>query len=333
MDSLTDWNLFYNNPHAGLQFQFNEHGNTEVLGYSFSLMPFFVINPTNHFLKSSHFKFAIGGSYFNKKYEILTNRANYSIGSNLVVAFEAGYYYALPLSDKLSLTAGVRYLHFSNGHTQLPNFGINSLQLSTGIQLLPVSVQRAKNKNQQKSNPSKDYYIGISQGLGWHELGDAVNPKYGPKYPIYFVSAFGSRVYHKSLRLKLGLTYRHYQSYYSYITNHQLEPYYSDSYRGASNVFGSLGVEMLFGHVGMELETGVNFSKPFYEEYNRIFVRGETTNSYVLRKNMPLRLGLNAYLIDTDTSPNNNLVVGAHINANWTVADFVSFSVSYIRKI
>ena len=44
------------------------------------------------------------------------------------------------------------------------------------------------------------------------------------------------------------------------------------------------------------------------------------------------RVGINLYLINTNTLPKNNLFVGGNINANMAKADFTDFSIGYTHN-
>lgn len=103
------------------------------------------------------------------------------------------------------------------------------------------------------------------------------------------------------------------------------------------------------GHIGVELEVGLNVHKPFYKldwQINKgytyveqvegepvtITILGDLDWYYKMKRLISTRFGLKYYLFNTDRAPKNNLFLAAHINANLGQADFIECSLGYVFR-
>ena len=91
------------------------------------------------------FQWGIGASYFTKTHR--QNERNQSIGSHLNWAFQWTYYRTFKMTENKDIRLGIGYHHSSNGHTQLPNYGLNSAVLSLAI--TPNSLIQSNTKQKQ----------------------------------------------------------------------------------------------------------------------------------------------------------------------------------------
>ncbi len=333
-DSSRNWVKFFNYPQTAIGFAYSDFGNPQVFGQSFNLIPELVFSTGNRHYKTSHIRLGLGASYFTKKYEWPDNIHNNSIGSHYTWTFRLGYYYNWKLSEKVLFNLGASYIHSSNSHVQLPNFGLNTILLNASVQLFQDKPQWEKPHVEVKRKEKlQRFYISMYLGTGWHELGDAAAPKFTPKKLVKSFAIFGSKVFQNSFRLKAGATYRFYQSYYDYIRQHEVDPFVENPVAGASNILLSVGGELLLGHFGAELEAGINIYKPFYSTYSDVFEKNVSGLANTLKAYIPLRLGLKAYAISNEKAPLNNVFIATHINSNLGAADFMSITAGYVRRI
>ena len=115
----------------------------------------------------------------------------------------------------MNLKLGLVFSHASNGHTQLPNFGINSLLLSLSAQFYDKTTKNYQlnhNKIKQPKSP-RSFDIGRSQGVGFNEYGDKDGPVGSPKKGVHSTSLFVGKTFNKHLRWGVGGTYRFYPVY------------------------------------------------------------------------------------------------------------------------
>ena len=320
---------FFNSPSTGVSLLYSDLNNDSLLGHSFHILPFIMFKPFASKQNKWWLKFGIGAGYFTKAYSEEVN--NLAIGSKVTWSFQAYMYRDLYLTEKYDLRLGAGYFHSSNGHTKLPNMGLNSAQLSLAYRWKSKAVP-SKKKYQVPTNESegkkKPLFINIRTGLGAHEYGGKTKPIGGPNKLVYSLAASGGIFFNPHVKLRSGFTYRFYQHYYERLkTRKDLD--LSDSPRwNASNIFFHVGCEFLIGHFGLDIEGGLNLFKPYYKHYYREFNDTDKIK-YQLKKHFVSRMGLNLYLINTNKMPKNNFFIGANINANFGQADFSEISLGY----
>jgi hypothetical protein len=319
---------FYNHPSSGLSFSYSQLGNDSIFGTSVSLIPFIEFQPFPRYLESWHLKFGIGASYISKSYK--DNVTNLAIGSRLSWAFQAFMYRDLYAGKRMNVKVGGGYFHNSNGHTQLPNMGLNSAMLSLSCQWVgrPIVSKREETYHGDNPNPRRLFFLNYRGGLGFHEYGGKSKPVGGPKKLVYSTAISAGILFNQHVKVRSGFTYRFYQHYYEKITETENPDFIDDPYLNASNIYFHLGCEFLIGHFGLDIEGGLNLFKPYYETYYRQFASVDRFK-YKLKKYFSSRMGLNFYVINTNKIPRNNVFIGANINANFGQADFTELSIGY----
>jgi len=315
-------NHYFNYPKKGIYLGVHTLGNDSIYGNEVSLMPVIELKSGDNW----SFRLGLGLSYFSKTYK--DHERNLMVGSNLAWGFQTILYRYIPLRNNNQLKLGAAFLHGSNGHTQLPNYGINSAVLSVGIQYLSKKVLLPE-RNRMAYKGSREWMFTYRVGAGFHELGSTTKPIGGPKRPIYNTSFAVGVVLKKQFKLQTGLGYRYYQQYADYISDH---PEIKDSSLNANNVYFLLGAEFFIRHVSMVVEGGINLYKPFYPYFAEVF-KNTDTFGYQLEKIFLSRVGLNFYLIDTSKSPKHNVYLGTQLHANFGQADFTGVSIGYLVKL
>lgn len=321
----TQWGSYYNYPETGVAFQVSSLGNNRALGQQFSLFPYanFRLNKKR---KPLFLKFGLGVAAFTKFYNAVSNRGNAAIGSRF------NWHFNITLSKTIAIfpmaelrIAGGGY-HASNGHIQIPNFGLNTPLI--GFELFFRKQQpyvfRVKNTD------TKSYWVfELRTGLGVHELAGTAWPMGTPKYGIYSVGINAGYVHREHIKYKLGITNRYYNSFYNY----QQAKGYNTSIMQASGLYIMTGTEFLLGHFGLDLEVGFNLYRPFFDEFFFTF-EGKTKNAdYWLKRVINSRMGLNYYLFSCYKPQRFNVRVGAHINANFGQADYADVSIGVTYRI
>jgi hypothetical protein len=318
------WSGFYNYPSTGISASFSSYGNDSILGKQISIIPFLEVSTSRYNRNSFIFKFGLGSSYFSTYYNRLHNKTNMAIGSHFTWAFQLFLYYKYNISNHLNIKAGAGYLHCSNGHTQLPNYGLNSGMISLSAQYFFKPLPQIPHFEADKT---RHYFYTIRTGLGMHEYGAAKGPIGGAKRPVYSLAIDGGMSYKQNLIIHAGFAYRFYQQYYNYIINKQPNRYDESPKLNASNVYFFLGSEFLIGHAAIDIEGGINIFKPFKNTF-------ETKSKRTwLQEIFPSRMGLKLYAINTSKMPVNNVYLAANINANFGQADFSELSIGYVRRL
>ncbi|WKK80903.2 acyloxyacyl hydrolase [Marivirga arenosa] len=315
-ESNTPTNRYYNKPLLGLQAGVYRLGNPQVYGNEFNLMPVLGLR-----MKKGMFQWGIGTSYFTKTYR--QDERNQSIGSHFNWAFNWMYYRSFKLFEENDLRIGFGYRHSSNGHTQLPNYGLNSAILS--ITIIPSELKTSM-PGKQKTDRSRSAFIKSRSGIGIHEFGGTTKPVGGEKKLVFSQSIGVGFTFKEHFRWYAGFGTRHYQHYADSIKN---SPELQALNVHPNNHFFMMGVEYLIYHIGLSIEGGINLSKPFYYHFSKEFENTESIK-YTLKKIFPSRMGLKLYLINTAKKPKHNVYFSAHINANFGQADFSEASLGYV---
>ena len=169
-DSL-NWVKQLRNSYTGVILQVANHGNVEKIGYSISLLPYIEIPII---FKNDKLKLlsAIGPAYHTKKYTE-ENWQNKAISTDITWAFRLGLYYDIFTKNYLSTSININYLHYSNGHIQWPNNGINTLAL--GLNMTYNGFKATENPNEKvisKKHIKKDKqtFFSVQTGIGQHAL-------------------------------------------------------------------------------------------------------------------------------------------------------------------
>ena len=339
-DTNSSWAKYFNYPQTGISLFYSNIGNDRIFGNQFSAMTFVAFNLFNKSQKPLYFKLSIGAAYFTTHYDSITNPKNVNVGSPFKWAFQAGVYKTISEKPGMNLKLGLLFSHASNGHTQIPNFGLNSALLSISAQFYDKKISNYQLTNNQLSvRPKlKSRDIGISYGLGFHEYGDTGLPVGGPKKLVHSTSIYTAKTVNHHFRWGVGATYRYYDSYHYQITSRNLTDYASNPTKYASNVVLFSNAELLMGHVSIYTELGINIYKPFYQQYEKDFPIGTHYRGYIkfkshFKKLLSTRLGMNLYLLNTNKLPKHNFFIGPYIKANSGQADFSELSFGYIYRI
>jgi len=331
---------------TGFSLGITDFGNIEKLGLAYTLMPFSEFKIFQKYSNRWSLDLGLGVAYLDTQFDADRNAFNKAITTKINWAFRSFIYYDLIKKDKINWRMGLGYAHFSNGHTRLPNQGLNSflISLSSSIGNEPEMEKIEKVKDKQKKRFSETYFS-FRTGIGQNVLSQVFNDK----KEVYSIALSAGKILNKRIKLGTGIYYRFYEHYYDHIKNdgqlisEQVPEFKENPYRYATNLGVFVNAELLLGHFGTEFELGINIHKPFYkidwQLSQGFFFRGEYTKLgeldwyYKVKRTVSSRLGIKYYLINTYKSPVNNVFLGANINANLGQADFSEFSIGYVYRL
>lgn len=320
------WQELYNFPKIGLAFQYTNLGNPNLLGNTYSILP----NISFKSKKNKKYKiattFGIGLAYFNNFYDRSKNEENKYVGSRITALAYANFLYVFPIGENLNLKTGIGINHYSNGHVQLPNIGLNIPRFSLGLEWKNSKQKVSKKPVNKKLDLDKKIRLNLRFGLGIHELGSSTKPNGGAKYPIYIGSFYASKRTHFRSNFHLGITARYYTSFYDFIILQELFP--KREHLKAMNFSVFLGHEFLFGKLGLLTQMGVNVYNPFVRKTknNNSQIDGFKEFSKIF---MPSRFGLNYYFQNPMASTKNKMYLGLYIKANFGQADFLGSTLGF----
>lgn len=345
-DSL-NWVKQLRNPYTGLILQVANHGNVEKIGHTISLLPY-IEKPI--LLKNEKLKLltAIGIAYHTKKHTI-ENWQNKAISTDFTYAFRLGVYYDIFQKNNFQSRLNINYLHYSNGHIQWPNNGINTLALGLnisydGFNKTENPIEKVLSKKDIKK--SKQTFFSVQTGIGEH----ALYRFYNYRRSVHSLDFMYGKIYNKTHKIGLGLYMRHYTNNYKYIKegNNLVSQEYAslqkNPFLNASSLGIALNYEFLMQHISMETELGLTLYRPFFPTEFRLDVtlinkqtglyengKAEGT-TYTLKRFVSGKLGLKYYLFNTYKAPKNNLYVGGHIVSRLGQADYSELTLGYIHS-
>jgi hypothetical protein len=188
-------------PRLGISYLYSGLGNTPILGHLNALYPFFDFPFIKGEDVSLQFKFGAGLAYFSKKFDRFENYKNTAIGSNLNSIISMNLNLRAKLSAYSEFNAGVSFLHFSNGSTEMPNYGINIPVINTGLTI------RLRKNNQLKIEAVADPKTGFKPEFNFIGMvaSKEIFPVDGPKFVVGNL-AFDNYL-HVSSMFKTGLCF------------------------------------------------------------------------------------------------------------------------------
>ncbi len=321
------WSRYYNHPDAGISVAFSQLGNPSVFGNELDVMPFITFNTTRRLKNTWYFKIGIGASFFTKHFDSVSNPEDNAIGSTVTWNFKLFIYRSLWVTKNFNFRLCGGYCHSSDGHTALPNLGLNSALIGISAQFNrhPADPDFLYPEKPVEKTPD-EYFIQLRTGFGMHARGSPFGPYDGPIYGVGSAAISGGIIFNKHVKVRAGFTYRDYGKLMDYTG----QPY---STWQSSNIIFSLGCEFLVGHFGLDIEGGINLYKPFYHHFYEDYEGSTTSTFYYLKSIFPMRLGLNYYFINPAKNTRFNIFMGADIDANFGQADFSELNLGYSIRL
>ncbi|MCK8522002.1 acyloxyacyl hydrolase [Aquimarina sp. D1M17] len=333
-------------PKTGVSIGVTDFGNTEMVGMAYSVMPFVEFGLFRKKTDNWNVNIGMGAAYIDTQFDAEINPSNLAVTTDINWAFRSFVYYKVLDKSTIDFHLGLGYSHFSNGHTKLPNQGLNSFSVSLSSRIgreSEIADIRTGSKLKKKNRYLENYFS-FRSGIGQNVLSRVFNDK----KEVYSAAFSGGKIINRTFKFGGGAYYRFYEHYYDHINengqliNEQVPEYRENPYRYATN-FGFFGsTELLIGHVGIEFDLGINIYKPFYKIdwqlsqgyfYNNEYTTlGEIDWYFEVKRTVSSRLGIKYYVINTFKSPKNNLFLAANINANLGQADFSEVSLGYTYR-
>jgi len=127
-NGVDKWHQFYNFPKIGLESIFAFFQSKEF-GYAIGLVPNMVLKNK----KKYFFKIGFGAAYFSNPFNYISNRRNLYIGYKFTNMTILSFGKSFKIGKNGQMDIGISTSHCSDGHTALPNVGMNSVLLNVGI--------------------------------------------------------------------------------------------------------------------------------------------------------------------------------------------------------
>jgi hypothetical protein len=317
------WHHIYGFPQLGIAFIYSYQGNDVVLGRTFSIMPNFSVHAYRSGKQDVELRIGSGLAYFPIIYDAVSNTTNTLIGSKITAAPSFSLNYRITVSKKLQYKLGISTFHFSNGHVQLPNVGLNSVVVTTGLKYFPNGLNTLP-EQKKIAKEKQPILLNVRIGLGSHEFGSELGPVGGPKYKILTTSVYASQRMGDISNVHIGFIDKYYSNYYEYIVDSNV--YSKNQHLKANTFIFMLGHELMCGRISLLTQGGINMYNPFYKYYNR---KGKNDFFKFSETWFCSRLGFQYYFFKPTTARRFNIYTGIYINANLGKADFDEVSVGF----
>lgn len=302
-----EWHQYLNYPTAGLDLFFYQIGDRSVFGNAFGIMPTISFNIFNY--KNLDFQFQVGSgiAWLTQHYHPLSNTINNAIGSNLNNITSFKFHFGYQITPQWAIKTGFSFTHFSNGATQLPNFGINIPALSIGTKftpnpLAPTDFIRYKKPEQ----PPRKFGLMFHFDIAHREL-SAYN---GPRYPIHIYSLSGIYKINKAHHSSIGIDYEYNTAVYQFGLHTYFFSDKKAARKGARRLGLFIGHELLFGKVSFSGHIGYYLP----------------TNAYLLSAPFYTKLALRYYLPDLWLKDLQGYL-GIYLKSHKTAAEYMAFGV------
>lgn len=269
-----------------------------------------------------HIKTGFGIAYMTNPYDRKYNPKNMLIGSYIseMANVEIGLSYQFKENNYLGASLGV--IHFSNGHTKLPNIGMNLPEVNVffkySLNDKPKDIDFS-----YRDNIVEEWDWFISLGLGMHEYGTSTKPANGPNYKISEISFGLTKKVNHIHKYSLGVNLLHYDSFEKFIIYQELD--FGDPFVNSS-VVGVFGAhEFMFGNFAFYTELGIDIYKPFFRKMVT-FYGDEFTVKDAIKSVNSNKIGCRYYFTK---SSKFGALAGINLKVNMAQADFVEIFCSF----
>ncbi|GAB5538236.1 MAG: hypothetical protein Salg2KO_03390 [Salibacteraceae bacterium] len=177
------WHHVWRFPRVGAAFYYADLANPQQLGFSTALFPYIKFRAVGS--DRVRFNIRVGGGigYLSKTFDVEDNYKNVMIGSHLNIVANLIGDLEVDLTQRLSMSGGLGFMHYSNGAFKIPNLGINIPSSTIGLNYR--FGERPTMQENLDSIPDAPKY----QGVVFGSFGLKENyPIGGVKYPVYAVT-------------------------------------------------------------------------------------------------------------------------------------------------
>jgi hypothetical protein len=293
------WERENNCPVPSVNLCFSQYG--DELGNAISLYPGIEWAILRN--KKFDWKFKIGGGIglATDRWERGDTINNY-LGSRLNNFTVIQTEFQFPIGKKINLAAGGRMSHISNGAFRIPNFGINLFSGFVGVNYFPLGKKEITTQKPELLTKRKINF-GLRTGFAWGEQ----NAADGPLSSIYSQSFFAASSLLRKHRIYAGIDITHNRKA---LNNFKYALLDGNLNWDATNASAFVGVELLYGRVGIPFQFGVYAKK----------LRNDESPWYQ-------KMGFLYYFYRNESSWLKSLYAGPLLKSNKINADYIEFCV------
>ncbi len=222
----------------------------------------------------------------------------------------------------LFIRAGAGVHHFSNGHTAMPNIGVNDLSVRLGLVYKPGALVGMEMPTRRRFVGDSVWRKNFTFTYGRHELAHSIYPVDGPTYNVFGLGLGLSRQFGYIHEFYCGASITYYDSYHTWIVRDELYSHFK--YFRASTIALHAGHEFLLQHFGFVTDVGIKLHDPIVRNY----LLPDKTVMNTLKKIFAFKAGLEVYPYKNAFS-GQKLSLGMYIKTNFIQADFVEFNTTF----
>ncbi|NVO20409.1 MAG: acyloxyacyl hydrolase [Bacteroidetes bacterium] len=120
------WQRMYSYPFIGISYWYSHLGNSPLLGSAHAVFPYVNYPLFRNQKHEFNFRLGLGLAYLTKCFDRVNNYKYLAIGSHVNAAANLMFEYRWRLNSRFNIATGLSLMHFSNGSTKTPNYGINT---------------------------------------------------------------------------------------------------------------------------------------------------------------------------------------------------------------
>lgn len=324
MNTGTQSGSFYNwyfKPEVGLTGLIGFFGQKDVLGNAYAIYPTWNYSLLNDKTIGFNIKLGTGFAWLSSPYDKYDNPTNELIGSHVTNITEIGLGVWFKFLPQWKIEAGSSLLHFSNGHTDIPNYGLNDITAKIGVVYSPGTLQGTSTKTKYLPETDTTWKKSIAISLGRHELAHSLYPTDGPDYNIYKIYGGISKAVSNINEIQFGVSVSYYESYHTFI--HLTDYYKHFQYLSSTVLTLHVGHEFLINRFGLVTDLGLKVFDKFYRSY---FLHKDPAMWY--KAILAPKVGFKFYPI-WNSFASQKLAMGMFVKTNCGQADYVEYSLSY----
>lgn len=313
----------YSRPEVGGTVLYGLLGSKDVLGSVVAAYPTWHFSSDTSKSLGVSITLGTGFAYFTRPFNKIDNPTNQLVGSNLTNCTEISPSIWFKFTPSWYATSGVEFHHFSNGHTAIPNVGMNDFALKIGAIYKPGVFAKGSLPVRYYLNNDTAWKKRIEVSLGRHEFAFSSYPIDGPNYSIYKLSGYLTRKINRIHDFRIGASLAYYDSYHTFIKESSYYKHFK--YPRSTQTTVLIGHEFLFPYFGFITDIGIKVFDPFYRSY---FLADDTPFNAAMKSVVSSKIGFTYYPFWGNYS-SQKIGIGMFIKTNFLIADYVEFSASY----
>ena len=322
-DTSKIWEAMWNYPETGVALSYVNLGNNDTLGSSIGITYRFYLMQSLGRRWSITEGMDMGIAYYTLPFHYIENPGNIAVGARFSALVRFSVSFRFQISKSWQTYAGLAFHHASNGHTGLPNVGINIPMLQLGAVYYIKKDESFRKVPKPEFVYDKKIQFNMRLALGINRFGSEVGPSNGPYYPIYLASFYLDKRVSAINKIQFGIDTYYNSGYRQYLESQQ-PPELEANFVNASVISVWVGNEFLIGRLGLILQVGYNLYNPFLKYFVKLDESISPAKAYI-----PGRIGVQYYLKDNFHGARKNAFIGVYVKSNMGQADFLEFSLGY----